>query len=101
MESLLICVVYNPSFPSPTPLTLILTVERDTYHREASLCVPVEQFLSLGSLLNVFLEKCVQHRQVKRYHGNRDFDFVLMGLRSHAYGVTMQVQLPSPKQIYF
>lgn len=43
----------------------------------------------------------VYNTDKKRYHGNRDFDFVLLGLRSHAYGVTMQVQLPSPKQIYF
>ena len=45
-------------------------------HWEIYLRAAVEQFLSLGSLLNVFLKKCVRHRQVKHYHGNRDFDFL-------------------------
>ena len=69
-------------------------------HWEIYLCVAVEQFLSLGSLLNVFLEKCVGHRQVKHYHGNRDFDF-LACVPVPTYPVTKQVQLPSLQQIYF
>lgn len=69
-------------------------------HWEIYLCVAVEQFLSLGSLLNVFLGKCVRHRQVKHYHGNRDSDF-LACVPVPTYPVTKQVQLPSLQQIYF
>lgn len=68
---------------------------------EIYLCMLVEQFLSLGSLVNVFLEKCVRHRQVKRYHGNHDFDFLHSCACVRLPNITMQVQFPFPKQIYF
>jgi hypothetical protein len=63
--------------------------------------MPVEQFLSLGSLANVFLEKCVQPRQVRSYHGNRDFDFLSSCACVRMPNIIMQVQFPSPNSIHF
>lgn len=59
--------------------------------------MPVEQFLSLGSLVSVFLEKCVRHRQVESYHGNHDFDFLSSCACVRMPKIIMQVQFPSPK----